>query len=115
MAFEDEIRKGKSRTVVPKDVPKGNCAVYIGHDRSRFTILTICLNHSMFKELLEKALEEYGFEYQMGLTILYDKVVFRHLTAILRGENKVALKTMDADKLIDFHCHKELDCKQGIL
>jgi SAUR family protein len=81
LAFEDEIMQ--SGTDLPKDVPKGHCAVYVGSERSRFIIPTTYLNHSVFRALLEKAEEEYGFEYQMGLTIPCEEIVFRHLTTFI--------------------------------
>jgi hypothetical protein len=98
-------------TDLSKDVPKGHCAAYVSSERSRFIIPTTYLNHSAFRELLEKGEEEYCFEYQMGLTIPCEEIFFRHLTTMLRRKKKAALKTMDVDELIDFHCPKESDCK----
>ncbi|XP_059077230.1 protein SMALL AUXIN UP-REGULATED RNA 12-like [Cryptomeria japonica] len=68
---------------LPADVPKGHCAVYVGSEQSRYIIPTKYLNHSLFRELLDKAEEEYGFDHQMGLTIPCEEVAFQYLTSIL--------------------------------
>ncbi|KAH9307595.1 hypothetical protein KI387_035506, partial [Taxus chinensis] len=90
--FEDEI-KGRSCSALPVDVPKGHCAVYVGNGRSRFIIPTDYLNHSLFRALLDKAEEEYGFDHQMGLTIPCDEVAFQNLTSML-GKNDPALRNL---------------------
>ncbi|KAH9307600.1 hypothetical protein KI387_035511, partial [Taxus chinensis] len=74
-SFEDEVM-GRSCSALPTDVPKGHCAVYVGGERIRFIIPTIYLNHSLFRALLDKAEEEYGFDHQMGLIIPCDEVSF---------------------------------------
>ncbi|RDX78778.1 hypothetical protein CR513_40897, partial [Mucuna pruriens] len=53
----------------PHDVPKGYLAVYVGPELRRFIIPTSYLSHSLFKVLLEKAAEEFGFDQSGGLTI----------------------------------------------
>lgn len=112
LAFENENMQ--SCTDIPKDVPKGHCAVYVGSERRRFIIPTTYLHHSLFRALLEKAEEEYGFEYQMGLTIPCEEVVFRHLTTMLRRKKKTAFKTMDVDaEFIDLRCRADSHSKHG--
>ena len=86
--MKDEVM-GRSYRVVPMDVPRGHCAVYVGSERSRFVIPTTYLNHSLFRVLLEKAEEEYGFDHQMGLTIPCEEIAFLYLTS-MSGKKEVA-------------------------
>ncbi|XP_057819707.2 protein SMALL AUXIN UP-REGULATED RNA 51 [Cryptomeria japonica] len=100
-AFEDEMM-GRSCSALPLDVPKGHCAVYVGNERSRFIIPTDYLNHSLFRALLEKSEEEYGFDHQMGLSIPCDEVAFQSLTALLQ-KNDPALGNLGVDELMKLH------------
>eukprot|EP01018_Ginkgo_biloba_P019964 Gb_15664 [translate_table: standard] len=94
---------------LPTDVPKGHIPVYVGSERSRFIIPTIYLNHYLFKALLKKAEEEFGFHYQMGLTIPCEERVFEYLMLLL-GRNDEALKRFRLDELIaGFYCMKMYD------
>ncbi|XP_057819704.1 protein SMALL AUXIN UP-REGULATED RNA 12-like [Cryptomeria japonica] len=68
---------------LPADVPKGHCAVYVGSEQSRHIIPTKYLNHPLFRELLDKAEEEYGFDHQMGLTLPCEEVAFQYLTSMM--------------------------------
>jgi len=100
---------GRSFSALPTDVPKGHCAVYVGSKRSRFIIPTVYLNHSLFRALLEKAEEEYGFDHNMGLTIPCEEVVFEYLTSML-GEKDAAPARLELDEIINFHSQKLMDC-----
>ncbi|CAL0320229.1 unnamed protein product [Lupinus luteus] len=55
----DSDEEGGPSPEPPPDVPKGYLAVYVG------TYLT----HSLFKVLLEKAADVYGFDHNGGITI----------------------------------------------
>ncbi|XP_024373581.1 auxin-responsive protein SAUR72 [Physcomitrium patens] len=63
----------------PSDVPEGYLAVYVGCERQRFVISADYLKHQMFKALLEKSAEEYGFEHKGGLPIACDVTYFENL------------------------------------
>ncbi|XP_020228531.1 auxin-responsive protein SAUR40 [Cajanus cajan] len=63
----------------PHDVPKGYLAVYVGPELRRFIIPTTYLSHSLFKVLLEKAAEEFGFDHSGGLTIPCEIETFKYL------------------------------------
>ncbi|XP_057819774.2 protein SMALL AUXIN UP-REGULATED RNA 12 [Cryptomeria japonica] len=90
-SFADEF-VGRSCGGLPTDVPKGHCAVYVGSGRSRFIIPTEYLNHSVFRALLDKAEEEYGFDHHMGLIIPCEEIAFQHLTSVLEKEGSVTHK-----------------------
>ncbi|KAJ8767303.1 hypothetical protein K2173_017347 [Erythroxylum novogranatense] len=63
----------------PPGVPKGYLAVYVGLEPRRFIIPTSHLSHPLFKVLLEKAEEEFGFDHSGGLTIPCEIETFKFL------------------------------------
>ncbi|KAL5821215.1 hypothetical protein ACOSQ3_023097 [Xanthoceras sorbifolium] len=66
---------------LPDDVPRGHFVVYVGENRSRYICPISWLSHPLFKCLLRKSEEEFGFRHDMGLTIPCEEAVFRSLTA----------------------------------
>lgn len=106
-SFEDEDM-GRSGGALPKDVPKGHCAVYVGSGRTRFIIPTEYLNHSLLRALLDKAEEEYGFDHQMGLIIPCEEVAFQWLISML-GKKNSALENLELEELIEFSSSSEGD------
>lgn len=85
----------------PPDVPKGYLAVYVGPELRRFIIPTTYLSHSLFKVLLEKAAEEFGFEQSGGLTIPCEIETFKYLLNCMENN----LKDQHDEK------HDESSCK----
>ncbi|KAL9224637.1 hypothetical protein vseg_000655 [Gypsophila vaccaria] len=75
----------------PSDVPRGFLAVYVGKEipRRRFIIPTTYLSHHLFKLLLEKAEEEFGFDHAGGLTIPCEVETFKYLVNCIETENQV--------------------------
>ncbi|KAF6139836.1 hypothetical protein GIB67_009683 [Kingdonia uniflora] len=67
----------------PPDVPKGYLAVYVGPELRRFIIPTSYLSHTVFKVLLEKAEEEFGFDNKGALTIPCEIETFKYLIKCL--------------------------------
>eukprot|EP01018_Ginkgo_biloba_P019963 Gb_12167 [translate_table: standard] len=84
------------------DVPKGHIPVYVGNDRCRFIIPITFLNHPLFRTLLEKAEEEFGFDHHMGLTIPCDKFVFKHFASRL-GKEDPSFKISELEELNHFY------------
>lgn len=72
----------------PPDVPKGYLAVYVGPELRRFIIPTNFLSHSLFKVLLEKAEEEYGFDHSGALTIPCEVETFKFLLKCIENHPK---------------------------
>ncbi|CAH2072257.1 unnamed protein product [Thlaspi arvense] len=72
----------------PADVPKGYLAVYIGPELRRFIIPTSYLSHSLFKVLLEKAEEEFGFDQSGALTIPCEVETFKYLLKCMENNLK---------------------------
>ncbi|KAL6903697.1 hypothetical protein ACP4OV_004510 [Aristida adscensionis] len=46
---------------IPRDVPKGHTVVYVGNELRRYVVRVSSLDHPLFRELLDRAREEYGF------------------------------------------------------
>ncbi|XVE67093.1 hypothetical protein DITRI_Ditri08aG0132400 [Diplodiscus trichospermus] len=67
------------------NVPKGHIAVYVGEgNRKRFVIPISFLNHPLFRDLLNRAEEEFGFNQPMGgLTIPCSEEHFIRIITIL--------------------------------
>ncbi|KAL5714430.1 Auxin-responsive protein saur22 [Ranunculus cassubicifolius] len=63
-------------------VPKGHIAVYVGEsEKKRFVVPISYLNHCLFRDLLQKAEDEFGFIHPMGgLTIPCNEDTFLNLT-----------------------------------
>ncbi|TVU12212.1 hypothetical protein EJB05_45845 [Eragrostis curvula] len=69
----------------PPDVPRGCCAVYVGAERRRFVVPTPYLGDPVFARLLEKAEEEFGFDYSggAGITIPCDTEAFKYILVVM--------------------------------
>ncbi|KAF0903826.1 hypothetical protein E2562_029928 [Oryza meyeriana var. granulata] len=76
----------------PADVPRGCCAVYVGAEperRRRFVVPTAYLGMPVFRRLLEKAEEEFGFEYSDGaLTIPCETEDFKYILVVMDRHQK---------------------------
>jgi len=71
----------------PPDVPKGYLAVYVGPELRRFIIPTCYLSHPLFKVLLEKVEEEFGFDHSGGLTIPCEIETFKYLLKCMESQS----------------------------
>ncbi|KAK4258524.1 hypothetical protein QN277_004966 [Acacia crassicarpa] len=52
------------------DVPRGHFVVYVGERYKRFVIPISYLNHPLFRDLLDCAEEEFGFNHPKGGLII---------------------------------------------
>ncbi|XP_073271613.1 protein SMALL AUXIN UP-REGULATED RNA 12 [Primulina huaijiensis] len=79
--------------------PVGTFAVYVGPDRQRFVVPTSYLAHPLFKMLLEKAYNEFGFDQRNGLVVPCSVAAFQEvLSAVERCNGKFDF----GDKVEDF-------------
>jgi SAUR family protein len=46
---------------IPRDVPRGHTVVYVGEELRRYVVRVSCLDHPLFRELLDRARDEYDF------------------------------------------------------
>ncbi|KAL6506759.1 hypothetical protein OROHE_022591 [Orobanche hederae] len=63
----------------PSDVPAGHVAVTVGSNCKRFMVRATYLNHPVFKRLLVRAEEEYGFSNSGPLAIPCDESLFEEI------------------------------------
>uniref|UniRef100_A0A7N0RHG4 Small auxin up regulated protein n=1 Tax=Kalanchoe fedtschenkoi TaxID=63787 RepID=A0A7N0RHG4_KALFE len=66
----------QQNNLIPKDVPKGHLAVYVGENYKRHIIKISLLKHPLFKALLDLAQEVYDFATGAKLCIPCDEYVF---------------------------------------
>ncbi|XP_006582457.1 auxin-responsive protein SAUR21-like [Glycine soja] len=69
------------------NVPKGHIVVYVGEaQKKRFVVPISYLNHPSFVDLLNRVVEEFGYNHPMGgLTIPCKEEAFITLTSQLRA------------------------------
>ncbi|TKW03179.1 hypothetical protein SEVIR_7G006800v4 [Setaria viridis] len=65
------------------EVPKGYFAVYVGAEARRFVVPTSYLRRPAFRELMERAAEEFGFSQAGGIRIPCREEDFRATVAAL--------------------------------
>ncbi|KAL2623388.1 hypothetical protein R1flu_003593 [Riccia fluitans] len=82
--------------------PRGCIAVYVGTEKKRFIISTHYLNHRLFRDLLKRSEEEYGFGYRGGLLIACEAILFEHLLWLI-GSNDPSARTTELHELIEFY------------
>ncbi|CAK7323759.1 unnamed protein product [Dovyalis caffra] len=69
-------------------IPSGFLAVYVGEERIRFLIPTRFLRLAIFKALLEKSGEEYGFKFSGGIVLPCEVDLFKQLLKFLDKDEK---------------------------
>lgn len=72
----------------PHGVPRGYLAVYVGPELRRFIISTSYLSDPLFKLLLDKVEEEFGFDHTGGLTIPCEIETFKFLIQCMENHQK---------------------------
>lgn len=69
------------------EIPTGFFALYMGEERRRFVVPTCYLSHPLFKMLLEKAYEKFGFEQRSGLVVPCSVIAFQEVVSVVEGCN----------------------------
>lgn len=62
--------------IIPKDVPRGHLAVYVGDDCKRYVIKVSFLKHPLFRALLDHTEEVFGFTAGTKLCIPCNEGIF---------------------------------------
>ncbi|KAL5216407.1 hypothetical protein ABZP36_007808 [Zizania latifolia] len=57
----DGATAGAGGDAIPSDVPRGHTVVYVGEELRRYVVRVSSLDHPLFRELLDRAREEYQF------------------------------------------------------
>ncbi|KAF7017468.1 hypothetical protein CFC21_030911 [Triticum aestivum] len=61
---------------IPVDVPRGHTVVYVGEELRRYVVRVSSLDHPLFRELLDRAREEYEFAADAKLCLPCDEDIF---------------------------------------
>lgn len=68
--------------------PTGFFAVYVGEEQERFVVPTGFLSHPLFKMLLEKSYNEFGFEQKDRLVVPCSVSTFQEIVSAVECSNK---------------------------
>ncbi|KAE8008633.1 hypothetical protein FH972_005125 [Carpinus fangiana] len=100
-----------SASRAPSDVPAGHVAVCVGASYKRFIVRATHLNHPIFKRLLVKAEEEYGFANPGPLAIPCDESFFEEVLRVV-SSNSARFSTLE-----DFQsrCHVDIRSRLDLL
>lgn len=79
--------KGREEEPSSNKTPTGFFALYVGEERQRRVVPTSYLSHPLFKMLLEKAYDEFGFEQRNGLIIPCSVSAFREVLNAIECSN----------------------------
>ncbi|XP_057440591.1 auxin-responsive protein SAUR15-like [Lotus japonicus] len=67
--------------------PTGFFAIYVGEERQRQVVPTRYLSHPLFKMLLEKAYDEFGFDQRNGLVVPCGVSAFQEVVDAIECNN----------------------------
>ncbi|KAG5126370.1 hypothetical protein JHK82_027205 [Glycine max] len=67
--------------------PTGFFALYVGEERQRYVVPTSYLSHPLFKMLLEKAYNEFGFAQRNGLVVPCSVSTFQEVVNAIECNN----------------------------
>ncbi|KAF3621374.1 hypothetical protein BC332_22914 [Capsicum chinense] len=76
---QDQDHQVASPTSEKSSKKMGTFAMYVGEERERFAVPTSYLSHPLFKILLEKTYNEFGFEQTNGLVVPCSVVAFQEV------------------------------------
>ncbi|CAK7325446.1 unnamed protein product [Dovyalis caffra] len=71
---------------IPKDIPKGHLAVYVGEDCKRYVIKVTLLKHPLFKALLDRTEEVFGFTTGSKLCIPCNESMFKTILHCINSQ-----------------------------
>ncbi|CAN6479976.1 unnamed protein product [Victoria cruziana] len=93
-------------------VPKGYFAVYVGEEMRRFVIPLSYLNHSLFRALLKKAEEEFGFSANGGIRLPCESLVFEHILRLLKKKDPI-VPTLELEEILVDYLDGGDECKSS--
>ncbi|XAR69767.1 hypothetical protein NMG60_11001478 [Bertholletia excelsa] len=82
--YQRSIREGDDRPPLAA-VPAGFLPVYVGEERKRLVVPVGYLNHPLFRMLLEKVYDEFGFEQGSALVFPCSVKAFQEVVTAVEG------------------------------
>ncbi|KAL2345244.1 hypothetical protein Fmac_006529 [Flemingia macrophylla] len=81
------LLKGYEEECANNKPPTGSFALYVGEERQRYVVPTCYLSHPLFKMLLEKAYNEFGFSQRNGLVVPCTVSTFQEVVNAIKCNN----------------------------
>lgn len=88
-ACKASIKDDQKRKTKRQVTPDGCFAVYVGPEKQKFAIKTECVNHPLFKMLLEDAESEYGFSSEGPILLPCDVGLFYKILAEMDSAKEI--------------------------
>ncbi|KAK7278682.1 hypothetical protein RJT34_23717 [Clitoria ternatea] len=86
--YQECLLKGYEEESSPSSTtPTGFFALYVGEERQRYVVPTSYLSHPLFKMLLEKAYNEFGFAQRNGLVVPCSVSTFQEVINAIECNN----------------------------
>ncbi|CAN6479974.1 unnamed protein product [Victoria cruziana] len=101
-SFEDVDSDEDADDACISHVPKGCLAVYVGSEGKRFIIPLGYLNHPVFRALLKKAEEEFGFSGNGGIRLPCESLLFEHILWLLKKKDPT-IQNLQVEELLGFY------------
>ncbi|CAK8544094.1 unnamed protein product [Lathyrus sativus] len=79
--------KKKAKAKKKKSKKRGVFALYVGEERKRYVVPISYLRHPLFKMLLEKAYNEFGFQERNGLVVPCSVSAFHEIVNAIECKN----------------------------
>ncbi|XP_061366755.1 auxin-responsive protein SAUR50-like [Gastrolobium bilobum] len=81
------LLRGSKEESSPNITPIGFFPLYVGEERQRYVVPTRYLSHPLFKMLLEKAYNEFGFDQRNGLVVPCSVSAFQEVVNAVKCNN----------------------------
>ncbi|XVF55752.1 hypothetical protein PTKIN_Ptkin06aG0062000 [Pterospermum kingtungense] len=91
------LREYEEQMCAKASTPSGFFAIYVGEEEERFVVRTSFLSHPLFKMLLEKSYNEYGFEQRDRLVVPCSVSTFKEVVNAVQCRNG----KFDLEKLVE--------------
>lgn len=85
--YNECLLKGYEEEQPSNTTPTGFFALYVGEERQRYVVPTSYLSHPLFKILLEKAYNEFGFAQKNGLAVPCSVSTFQEVVNAIECNN----------------------------
>ncbi|XP_028787415.1 auxin-responsive protein SAUR15-like, partial [Neltuma alba] len=85
--YHEYLLRGQEEETANNRTPTGFFALYVGEERKRHVVPTSYLSHPLFKMLLDKAYDEYGFDQKNGLVVPCSVSTFRQVLNAIECSN----------------------------